>query len=415
MNGKGKLTAFVLILALALCLLPATAQALSGEAGQEPAQETPAPEAEEPVNELFCAAGESVFAQRDSVVYNDAGLVYNNGGTVFNNAGLVYNNAGTVYNNQGTVYANGGTVYNNAGTVYDNGAVIYSHEWEAVVPAAGTEPEQTETVPEDCDPVTPEADYTPFAQFEGLEPASAAGTWYLKRGESCLIRVKEGFSLLEAQAQGGLLEEKEDGTLRLSGQGEEIRLSLRFKALAPAFDLAPGSYCGEQSVSLAAAEGLPVYYTQDGSEPTEDSELYEGPIALSQGAVLKAAVIVPGAEASDTAEAAYAIVEIQGPSFESVEEGYARPAAQPLRISNPGTVDAVVEKVELAGTDARRFFLSHTSGLTIPAGKSQEIQWVIQPNAGLAPGEYRAVARVRLNSGQVVEWELSFTVKEAQG
>lgn len=431
MNGKGKLTAFVLILALALCLLPATALAVSGGTeppeAAEPAQETPAPaEGEEPaaqepaeegtaLAEFHCAAGETLYAPRDSVTYNNGGLVYNNGGTVYNNGGLVYNNAGTAYNNQGTVYANGGTVYNNAGTVYDNGAVIYSHEGEAVVPADGTEPEQAETVPEDCDPVTPEADYTAFAEFEGLDTQSVSGTWLLKRGESCVIRVKEGFSLLDFRAEGGLLEEGEDGELRLTGQGEEIRLSLRFKALAPAFDLAPGSYCGEQSVSLSAAEGLPVYYTQDGSEPTEDSPLYEGPIALSQGAALKAAVIVPGAEASDTAEASYAIVEIEGPKFEPVEEGYARPAAQPVRVGNPGGVDARVQSVALSGTDARRFFLSHSTGLTVPAGKSQEVQWVVQPNAGLPAGEYRAVISVTLDSGQVIELELSFTVKEAEG
>jgi len=53
----------------------------------------------------------------------------------------------------------------------------------------------------------------------------------------------------------------------------------------PVFSLEPGVYSGEQSVELESEDGLAIYYTLDGSEPTEDSLWYTDPIVLQNRSV----------------------------------------------------------------------------------------------------------------------------------
>ncbi len=52
---------------------------------------------------------------------------------------------------------------------------------------------------------------------------------------------------------------------------------------APVFSLAAGTYMGPQEVEITCPlEGAQIYYTLDGSVPTEQSTLYEGPITVGQ-------------------------------------------------------------------------------------------------------------------------------------
>lgn len=48
-----------------------------------------------------------------------------------------------------------------------------------------------------------------------------------------------------------------------------------------------GTYSGAQTVALAAPEPATVYYTTDGSEPGEESPVYEGPLEIAADTVLK--------------------------------------------------------------------------------------------------------------------------------
>lgn len=48
----------------------------------------------------------------------------------------------------------------------------------------------------------------------------------------------------------------------------------------PEFSLASGFYSGVQQLELASAEGMTIYYTLDGSEPTQDSMMYIDPIVI---------------------------------------------------------------------------------------------------------------------------------------
>ena len=358
------------VLILALCLLPVSALAAAeGDTADlapaanpeeeisvpEPAAEDPAETAEEPV---VVGPQDAFFASENSVVYNNAGVVYNNGGTVYNNAGIVYNNGGTVYNNGGTVYGNAGTVYNNGGTVYNNSAVVYNNGApvsgdETVVPDGSLA--ETGGDASDADSDTPEAEpEAPETDGEALPPSLAA----------------------------------------------------------PVFDTAPGTYGHELSVQISAAEGAQIYYTTDGSEPTAESELYEGPVSIQEGLLLRAVAVAEG-ESSPVAEAAYALIVITVPEFEPVQPGYHHPDGQAFAVSNPGSVDAVIERVSLSGESRGSFILNYSQGRTIPAGGVNDSTWRLQPLSGLPAGEYSGLVSFALDSGETVEVEVPFSVQEA--
>lgn len=76
---------------------------------------------------------------------------------------------------------------------------------------------------------------------------------------------------------------------------------------APTFTPAAGNYFAAQNVTLASAtEGAIIYYTVDGTIPTIESLLYQGPIAVSENTTIKAIAIL-GEEESSVATANYNI------------------------------------------------------------------------------------------------------------
>lgn len=402
MKNKVRLTAVLLTLALLLCLLPVSALAAAGSSPEaEPAPEEtaePEPSAARPAAAII-AQGETGYAAADSVIFNNGGTVFNNGGTVYNNQGTVYNNAGTAYNNEGTVYANGGTVYNNAGTVYDNGARIISHN-------GGSQ----SAVPQGFHQVRFAADYSAFAEAEGLEE-SESGVSLLAEEKDCVIRPKEGFHIGSAETTAGTLEAQPDGSYILSGLEADAELTMSFKPDAPVFSLAPGSYAESQYVELTAPEGTTIYFTDDGSEPEVGKGRYAGSISIRNGAVIKAIAVAEGSEISDQAEGSFAVLRVEGPVFETAQKGYSTQVL-PIRVVNPGQVDGTVSSVGLSGENAKQFYLSHTSGRTVEAGSEISEYWTVQPLEKLEPGTYTALATVTLDGGETVELELSFTVED---
>ena len=59
------------------------------------------------------------------------------------------------------------------------------------------------------------------------------------------------------------------------------------------------------AVTISAAEGAKIYYTLDGTNPTEESDLYVAPIALTETTTVKAIAIEEGKSASAVAEKKY--------------------------------------------------------------------------------------------------------------
>ncbi len=378
-------------------------EAETEEAAKEAEDAEPAEEEELPPlpDAIYNEAEETLYAREGDLVFNNAGTVYNNAGTVYNNNGLVYNNGGLVYNNGGTVYSNGGIVYNNGGKVYSNGAVVYAFDGDV----------ETSLIA-GYFRVTLAGDYSAFAQIDGLEPEPGTeDSLMMSRDSLVTITPKEGFSIVSARADGAKLSKNEDGSYTLSDPSAALELALSFRADAPVFSLAEGTYASAQSLELTAPEGAAIYYSVDGQLPDEENSfLYDEPIALEEGAVVTAVALFEGAEVSEPASASYAIVTVTIPSFEAQEEGYSTPAAQAIRVENPGPVVAHVESVELSGEDASCFTLNRGSSGRVGAAAVNDSTWVLRPAAKLEAGTYTALVTLSFDSGDSYEAELSFEV-----
>ena len=95
--------------------------------------------------------------------------------------------------------------------------------------------------------------------------------------------------------------------------------------------------------------------------------------------------------------------------FESVTEGYAQPAAQPLTITNNDSSDETISSVALS--DETAFTLNKTDGATIAAGATDNTTYTIQPAAGLSAGTYEATVTVTYSENITVTTAVSFTVQ----
>lgn len=76
---------------------------------------------------------------------------------------------------------------------------------------------------------------------------------------------------------------------------------------APVFTPKQGTYMDKVSVSIAAAEGLKIYYTLDGTEPTTASTLYEAAFDLTETTTVMAIAVDAEGNASPVAKAMYTI------------------------------------------------------------------------------------------------------------
>ena len=77
----------------------------------------------------------------------------------------------------------------------------------------------------------------------------------------------------------------------------------------PVFSMASGTYYETIEVEITCAtEGATIYYTTDGSDPTEDSEIYEEPIVVESDMTIKAIAMMEGYDNSGIASASYVII-----------------------------------------------------------------------------------------------------------
>ena len=79
----------------------------------------------------------------------------------------------------------------------------------------------------------------------------------------------------------------------------------------PTFNIAGGSYAGEQSITISCATlGATIYYTTNGSDPTASSTEYTGAITVDETKTIKAIAIKSGMANSTVAYATYSIVPL---------------------------------------------------------------------------------------------------------
>jgi len=77
----------------------------------------------------------------------------------------------------------------------------------------------------------------------------------------------------------------------------------------PTISPAAGTYVGSVDISLASASaGATIYYTTDGTKPTESSSIYLAPFSLNASKTVKAFAVASGSAASPVASASYTIV-----------------------------------------------------------------------------------------------------------
>ena len=80
------------------------------------------------------------------------------------------------------------------------------------------------------------------------------------------------------------------------------------KCATPTFTPTGGTKSGAQSVTISCtSEGATIYYTTDGSTPTNSSTEYSGAISVTESETIKAIAIIAGWTNSDVASAAYTI------------------------------------------------------------------------------------------------------------
>ena len=107
--------------------------------------------------------------------------------------------------------------------------------------------------------------------------------------------------------------------LQLSSRGRvsEQTISVEVKApqaAAPVFSVASGTVLKGTAVSISSdTEGAAIYYTTDGSEPTEAATLYDDAIVIDSDMTIRAIAVADGYAVSDETVAEYTLQTIETP------------------------------------------------------------------------------------------------------
>jgi Chitobiase/beta-hexosaminidase C-terminal domain/Beta-propeller repeat len=116
--------------------------------------------------------------------------------------------------------------------------------------------------------------------------------------------------------------------------GFVANFNLEATAAAPTFSPLPGKYVGSVSVKLSdATPGTAIYYTLDGGDPDSASQLYTGPITLTDYTTLRAIAVDSNYLPSAVAEASYSlIVQTPAPIISPATGSY--PVGQTIKITD---------------------------------------------------------------------------------
>ncbi|MCM3204502.1 5'-nucleotidase C-terminal domain-containing protein [Paenibacillus illinoisensis] len=167
---------------------------------------------------------------------------------------------------------------------------------------------------------------------------------------------------------------------------------LSVTASAPSGGIVKGS-----TVTLSSpTAGAEIYYTVDGTEPTQTSTLYSGPITVDEDTVVKA-IAVSGGNTSDVYSFTYTVLQeldnlrihdIQGASHKSLYDG--------LAVQN---VEGIVTHV----VNASSFYMQEIPGMEDDDIKTSEGILIYKSSHGMAVGNKVSI------SGQVKEYATATT------
>ena len=120
------------------------------------------------------------------------------------------------------------------------------------------------------------------------------------------VRLKAGLEVGNYNGNATIVSGDITNTIALSGSVDALPV-----AATPTFSPVAGTYMTEQSVTISCeTANAAIYYTLDGSDPTENSTLYSAPITVSATTTIKAIAVASGYDNSTIAEATYTINEV---------------------------------------------------------------------------------------------------------
>lgn len=158
----------------------------------------------------------------------------------------------------------------------------------------------------------------------------------------------------------------------------EIRnLYADYLADPPEFDPVGDTYYEKQNVKLLGNVAGTVYYTLDGSEPTQDSQVYTAPIAMESGSYTLKALYVNryGVSSSVVTQTYYIDVNVPDAPEVTPESGeYAEPCLIEVTLPKEGEVYYTLD-----GTTPDQNSFAYQAPLWMPAGYSTICFAVISP------------------------------------
>ena len=133
---------------------------------------------------------------------------------------------------------------------------------------------------------------------------------------------------------------------------------------SPTFSPVEGAYASAQNVTISTAtEGATIYYTLDGTTPTESSDVYTSAISVSSTQTIKAIAAKAGCNNSPVASATYTIMEpltTMDAIFASATS--AASTASPVVVTFSDWVVSAVNNDKAYVTDGTKGFIIYQSG-----------------------------------------------------
>ena len=197
----------------------------------------------------------------------------------------------------------------------------------------------------------------------------------------------------------------------LLGSGNESLMSTyqNYIAKAPEFSVNEGYYTSIQPLKLTAAGSGKIYYTMDGSEPTQNSLQYTAPIILENGDyVVRAYFVNDNGISSDIVSKEYHVEndEIPAPELSAMSGEY----YFPVNIEVTGDDEDVYYTTD--GTIPTYFSNAYTGPIPMPLGKSVfKFARIVEGVTGtVAERSYRLVMNTDFTPEQAVASILEYSL-----